>query len=281
MNLQQLFLLLALAIPYITWGQTEPPAYGAKAISLGNAYVGVKGDFWSLYHNPAGIGGIQHPTAGLYFEKRYLLEEFNSGGLGFVYPFADRQAVGLQAQSFNVGTYNETKVGLSYGIAIFERLSVGAQVNYKSFSIESFGNANAVYVDVGLNLSITPELTMGVTAANVNRVKLEAQNLQEDLSTRLTAGLAYRPTDKVLFVADLQKEVDHELSFRGGIEYAINDILLARMGMSNEPLTWNAGFGLVFDAILLDAAVGFHEQLGYTPYVSLSYAFGKNRVPQS
>ncbi len=270
-------LLPILLLPALLVAQSEPPAYGARAVGLGNAFVGVKGEFWSLFHNPAGIGGIEHPEGGVFFEQRYLLSEINNGGLGFVYPFADRQAAGLQIYSVNVSTYSENRVGLSYGIEIFEKLSLGAQINYKSFQIEEFGSANAFFIDIGMNIQITPDLTLGFTGSNVNRVRLEAQTLREDLATRITAGMAYRPTDKVMFVADIQKEVDRNVSFRGGVEYFISDIIVARLGMSNEPLTLNGGFGLVYNRFRLDATLAFHERLGYTPHISLSYQMGKQQ----
>jgi len=273
------YLILILLIPLSLFAQTEPPAYGARAVGLGNAFVGVRGDFWSLFHNPAGIGGIEAPAGGLFFEQRYLLSEINNGGMGFVYPFADRQAAGVQIYSLNVSTYSEVRAGLTYGIALFEKLSLGAQVNYKSFQIEEFGNADAFFVDVGLNVQITDDLSLGFTGTNVNRVRLQAQTLREDLATRILAGLAYRPTEKVMFVADLQKEVDRDVSFRGGVEYWINDYLIASIGMSNEPLTLNGGFGVAFKQFFLDATLAFHERLGYTPYISLSYVFSK-KEPQ-
>ncbi len=276
MNSLKYYFILTLFIPLSLTAQTEPLAYGARAVGLGNAFVGVRGEFWSLFHNPAGIGGIETPAGGLFFEQRYLLSEINNGGMGFVYPFADRQAAGLQIYSLNVSTYSEIRAGLTYGIAFFEKLSLGAQVNYKSFQIEEFGNTSAFFVDVGLNVQVTDDLSLGFTGTNVNRVQLKAQTLREDLATRISAGLAYRPTSKVMFVADLQKEVDRNVSFRGGVEYWINDYLIARIGMSNEPLTLNGGFGIAFKQFFLDAALAFHESLGYTPYISLSYVFSKN-----
>ena len=74
-------------------------------------------------------------------------------------------------------------------------------------------------------------------------------------------------------MADVQKDIDHPVSFRGGFEYTIIEGLYARMGVSTEPLTINGGLGLKYKKIKLDATFGFHERLGYTPHVSMSYEF--------
>ena len=283
--MQRLFHVLQLSLAGVlllcqgSFAQTDPPSFGARAAGMGHAFVGVSGEFWSLYHNPAGIATLEHGAAGLFFEQRFLLSELNFGSAGVALPIFDKQAIGLQLNSFGFSAYQENRMALSYGIAPFEQFSIGARINYNLFSIEELGDANAFFVDVGIQAAITPQLTLGVSTTNVNRVRLKTQTLQEDLPTRFTAGLAYRPTDKVMFVADLQKDVNREVSFRGGVEYAVLPSLYARIGMGNEPLTWSAGIGAVFGQFSLDGSLTHTERLGYTPTMSLSYAFAKKASP--
>ncbi len=257
---------------------TDPLSFGARAAALGHAFAGVDGEFWSLYHNPAGIAHVSDLAAGVYFEQRFLLSELNFGSAGLVVPIFDKQAVGLQINSFGFSAYQENRIALSYGIAAFENFSVGARINYNLFSIEDLGDANAFFVDVGLMTRITPELTLGISATNVNRVRIKTQTLQEDLPTRVTAGLAYRPTQKVMLVADIQKEVDQEVSFRGGVEYSVLPSVIARVGVGNEPLTWAAGFGILFGPMAMDVSLAHTERLGYTPTLSLSYDLGQTKT---
>lgn len=268
-----LAMLLGMARPSLAL--TDPPSFGARAAALGHAFVGVDGEFWSLYHNPAGMAHVSDISAGIFFEQRFLVSELNFGSAGLIVPIFDKQALGLQINSFGFSAYQENRISLSYGIAAFENFSVGARINYNLFSVEDLGDANAFFVDVGLMTRITPELTLGVSATNVNRVRVKTQTLQEDLPTRITAGLAYRPTEKVMLVADIQKEVDQEVSFRGGVEYAVLPSLYARIGMGNEPLTWSAGFGVLFGPLSMDVSLAHTERLGYTPTLSLSYDLGQ------
>lgn len=259
----------------------DPPlSIGAKSAALGHAYVGVRGDFWSLFHNPSGIAGLQSPSFGLHVERRFQLKELTYAAAGLALPFTDQQAVGIQFSTFGFSAYRETQVAGTYAISLFERFSLGAKVNYAGISIQDYGNSSAIFVDVGINTALSNELSVGISAYNVNRARIKTTTLEEDLPTQLSVGIAYKPSDKVLFVADVQKVIDQPESFRGGIEYQLVDILAIRLGVSSEPLTWNTGIELALNNLALDVTFGYHERLGFTPYLSLGYTLG-NRITRS
>lgn len=270
-----LFFLLLLPSSAFAGLDPQPPT-GARTISLGNAYVGVRSDFWSLFHNPASISGIGQLEAGAYLTRRFNLKELTYGSAGVVLPFREQHTAGLSFSSFGFDAYRESRLGLTYATNVLDIFSIGAQLNYASVNIANYGSAAAFYVDIGVNTALSEELSIGFSAANVNRAKILTETGEEDIPTLFTAGLAYQPSEKVLIVADVQKDVDHEVSFRGGVEYALIPILKARIGMSNQPLTWNAGFGLALKNFDLDFAFGYHEQLRYSPHISLHYRFGGN-----
>lgn len=276
----QKFFLIGLLwglIPNGLWAGVDPaPATGARAISLGRAYVGVGGDFWSLYHNPAGIAGISQMQVGAFFEQRFFLQELTYGGAGFVAPFAEQQAFGLSISSFGFSSYRENLASLSYGIRVFEKVSFGASVHFANIAITDYGSGMALFANVGLRYEINEQLSLGVSAYNVNRARLRTQTGEDYIPTQLTAGIAYQPSEKVMIVADVQKDIDHPISFRGGIEYALLPSLKIRTGVSTEPLTYNIGFGLEYQRVQLDVAFGVHEQLGLSPFLSLAYPIGKS-----
>lgn len=273
-----LLFLLLLPCPAFAGLDPQPPT-GARTISLGNAYVGMRSDFWALFHNPAGISGLGQIEGGAYLTRRFNLKELTYGSAGVVLPFREHHTAGLAFTSFGFEAYQETRLGLTYATTVLDIFSIGAQLNYASINIANYGSSAAFYVDIGVNTMLSDELSLGFSAANVNRARIMTETGEEDIPTLFTAGLAYQPSEKVLLVADVQKDVDHAVSFRGGVEYAIIPALKARLGMSNQPLTWNAGFGLALKNLDIDFAFGYHEQLRYSPHISLHYRFGGN--PQS
>lgn len=269
-----LWMGVGLLVPGLAWAGIEPsPATGARAISLGHAYVGVWGDYWSLYHNPAGIAGVESVQLGAYVERRFNLRELTYGSAGAVLPIFSRQAVGLDVSSFGFDAYRENRVGASYAINVLEVLSLGVKLNYSNLNIAQYGSTSAFSLDVGLNTALTDQLSVGFHAYNISQSRIVGESFEEDMPTVFTAGVAYQPSEKVLVVVDVQKDVDHPTSFRGGVEYAFAPSLAARVGVSTEPLTWNLGLGLSLKQLQLDAAFGYHERLGYTPHISMSFAF--------
>jgi len=274
MRLYFLFVFSFLFVYQSQAANDPPPAVGARAVGLGHAYQGIRGDYWSLYHNPAGISGVKKISAGAYVVRRFNVKELTSGSAGLVLPFLEGDhTLGLDFTTFGFSAYRENRIGLTYATTLMEKVSIGVKLNYANLAIPTYGSESSLYVDVGVNTQISSQLSLGFTATNVNRAKLGQDPAAEALPTVVTAGLAYQPSDRVMLVADVQKDVDHPLSVRGGIEYYLNDFVIARVGVSNEPVSWQAGLGLVKDAMQIDFAFGYTDRLGYSPHISLSYAF--------
>jgi hypothetical protein len=269
--------LSLISFPAFAGGEQQP--IGARRLSLGNAYTAVKGDYWAMYANPAGLVGMKEMKAGVFVERRFLLNQLNHGAAGFAMPFKERHAAGIQFSGFGFGDYSDANVALAYAGQVIEQLSLGVRVNYKRTSIANYGAQGALVIDAGLNALLAKGLTVGFSVSNTNQARLkkdiDEQIPDEQIPTTLDFGLAYQASDKVLVVLDLQKQVNFAYSFRGGVEYAILPILTARVGVSTAPVTMNAGLGLKIKQLELDISNSYHELIGYTPALSLSYKFGK------
>jgi len=260
----------------VSFAGNDPFPVGARTLSLGGAYSGVRGDFWSLFNNPAGISGMSHGEVGVYVERRFMLKELTYGSAGFAMPFKDIHAAGIEVGTFGFDSYRETRIGLNYAATIMDVVSLGAKVNYAILSIEGFGSTSAVYVDVGVNTQVSKTVSLGFSALNVNRAKLVTSGEVEDrIPTVLTAGVAYKPSDKVLLLVDVQKDIAHPVTFMGGVEYEFIDGFMARVGGSAKPRMISGGLGMNLKGIKFDFAATYHQQLGFTPHIGLSYNFGK------
>jgi hypothetical protein len=272
-NLSVLCLLLFFQNTF-AGGESNP--VGGRRISLGNAYTGVRGDFWALYANPAGLSGMKDMQAGLFIERRFLVQQLNFGTAAFAMPFKTRHVAGIDFGGFGFGGYTESKVALSYAASVLDNLSLGVKMHYLRTSIPTYGNAGALIIDAGVNAEIAKGLSFGFSGHNLNQARLSTQTIEkEQLPSTLALGLAYQASDKVLIVADIERQVNFPYSFRGGVEYAILPILKARIGAATAPVMFNAGLGLNIKGLEVDWANSFHEYLGYTPSLSLGYRFGK------
>ena len=267
-------ILLSINFP-LRAGIDPPPAVGARAISLGRAYVGISGDLWSIFHNPAAISGMPHFSVGAYAERRFLLKELTYSSVAAVMPFEQNQAVGFTASSFGFDLYRESQMGLTYAIQLMDIISIGTQINYANIHIRDYGASSVLMVQLGIHTKINKQLSLGLGAYNVNQANLQTQGVEESIPTLLSAGLAYAPSKKVLILAELQKDVDHPVSYRGGLEYEITPSMQARMGVSTEPLTLNMGVGFSWKQFKLDLAASYTAQLGYSPHLSFTYQAGR------
>ena len=266
-------LLTLLSFPNLLAGQ-DPLPPGARAAGLGFAYTGVKGDFWGLFHNPAGLAGLPQMQAAVTLEQRYLLPELAYAGAGFALPFTSNQTAGLRVATFGFDAYRESRAGLSYAIEVLERIRMGVTAEYAGLAIAGYGSESVFLLHPGLQVEVTEQLNFGFRAYNVTRAQLPLRTGDEPLPSLVAAGLAFQPSEKVLLVADLVKDEAHPLSFRGGVEYQFVPALCARAGFSTEPLQFTGGLGLHFQQFRFDFSSSYTDRLGYTPYLALGYSFG-------
>lgn len=250
---------------------------GARRTALGGAFTGVYGDLWALWTNPAGIAGMQGPAAGVYFERRYLLPDLNNGAAGAVLPFKGNHFAGIDFNAYGISQYyNESRIGLTYATDIIERLRFGVKFNYAQTSILNYGSASTFFIDAGIQADVTQKISVGARIYNANRSRLD-KDLGEDIPTILSVGVAWSPSDKLMLVSDIEKHFDFPLSWRGGIEYRFLPRFCARAGMSTQPATVNGGLGLILEKFQVDITSSWHQQLGFTPGMSLSWKFGKKK----
>jgi long-subunit fatty acid transport protein len=200
-----------------------------------------------------------------------MMKELTFGNFSAVMPFKKNHAIGLEAGSFGFSGYRETRFSAAYAYNFQDILSLGTKFNFISSNIEGVGSVSTFALDLGVNARISKTMTFGFSGTNVNFAKLKRLSTQTTIPTVLTAGIAYTPSDKILIVADVQKDIAYPVSIRGGMEYKVNQLLRLRAGVSTAPIIMNAGVGIEWKGLNVDFSNSIHEKLGYTPAFSLSY----------
>lgn len=259
-----------------TLAGNDPPASGARSAALGGAYTAVSGDVWTQFFNPSGIAGIKSAQVGVFGEQRYLLNALNTAGFAACLPLGDKQAIGLTARTFGYSAYRDNFVGLQYARVFYEHFRLGVSLNAANTTIEGYGSATTFTADIGLGLSVSKKVNIGARVYNANQAKL-GESIRTAIPTVISGGVAYNPSEKVLLTADVSKHLDYPVSFRGGMEYRFVKVFAARAGISTQPLTFNAGFGLQFAGLSIDFSNGWHERLGYTPTFGLGWKFNQDK----
>jgi hypothetical protein len=262
-------LFLLFILPAALWAGQDNSHYGGRSAGMGHASVSLF-DVWSTHHNQAGLGWLTNPSAGVFFQNRNLLKEFNYMGFAYAHPLKTG-TIGASFTNFGSTLYGESKFGVSYGMKFSEFISGGVAINYHNTRIAyEYGNHSGVTAELGLQAYLNDDFMLAAHLFNPTRSKLNDYN-DERIPTIIRLGLSYSFSDKVLTVLEAQKDLLHSPTFKAGIEYNPNDMLFLRAGIGTTPSLASFGVGLKLDQMKLDIAASYHTTLGFWPELSFQY----------
>jgi hypothetical protein len=245
---------------------------GARAAGMGYASSCLQ-DEWSLFNNAAGLSNLKKTVFATSYEAKPSLQganrmaflvtaptPFGSGALG-VFRFGD-------------DLYHEQKLSLGFsnrlGLA-----SLGASLNYLQFQALGFGTKSLFTINLGGIATISPSFFIGAHIQNVNQPLLSDSN-QERLSTSLTLGVAYTPTEKIWLTSEIQKQLEVSPTYKVGMEYRPEKKFVARTGINLNPNKLFFGIGLLSTRLTIDYAYEYSMTgLGSCHQASLVYPFKK------
>lgn len=248
---------------------------GSRAAALSYSVTSLT-DGWSLFHNQAGLGYQEHAWIGVHHENRFITSELNFSALGGIVPVKSG-ALGLSIKRLGFSEFNQTKVGLAYGMKLAPTLSAGIQLNaHHLYFAGEYGSTTAFSAEGGIIYTPANNFSVGVHVINPTRSRLYDE---ERIPTLLNLGLSYQLSEVLMVSAGAEKNLDADFSFKAGIEFVPINSFYLRAGMASNPSLLSFGLGYKISAIQIDMAFTRHEYLGYTPHFSLAYTFGdKSKV---
>lgn len=238
---------------------------GLGAYSLNNA------DVFSFTANQASLAQLKNASAGVFAEKRFLLNELNNYTAAVGVPTQSGN-VGLKAGYYGFSDYNETQVGLAYARKLGHKIDIGAQFNYNGISMAGYGNEAAVTFEIGTVLHLTEKLHAGAHFNNPVGGEFGKEQ-DEKLASVYTFGIGYEASEKFFVSTEIMKEEDQAVNVNLGLQYKFLSTLLARAGMSTNTSTAWLGIGLTLKSFRIDVTTAYHPQLGITPGVLLLFNF--------
>jgi len=245
-----------------------PTVAGARGLAMGDASVTFR-DINSAFSNQAGLAFLDGTSFTAFGEQRFLLAEIGSYSAALAYP-TNSGTFGLAINYFGYENYNEQKIGLAYARKLSEGVAIGAQVDYLGTRIPEYGSAGKVTFEVGVQANLLENFIVGAHIFSPIRTQLTDDEI-DIIPTQLNVGVAYLPTEKVMLIAELEKDFDYIASFKGGIEYQLVDELSLRVGLGTNPTQNGFGFGIHLGKLDIDVAASYHQLLGFTPGASVTY----------
>lgn len=271
-RLQFLLVLLLSGVASTVIAQNGlPQNAGARGAAMANAALTFT-DINSIFVNQAGLGYLEKPAITVYGERRFLFAEgLNSFLLGGALPTEKLGTFGLSVHYFGYGAYNEQKIGLAYAKKLFKRFSIGAQFNYLATRIDQYGTAHNLTFELGILSKVTKHFHLAAHVFSPVRLRLPNGDY---IPSMFKVGAAYLPSKQLRLTAEVEKDLERPLNGRFGLEYRPIQVLYVRAGVSTTPVVASFGLGLHLRALRIDVATNYHQVLGFTPALSVTYVVG-------
>jgi len=257
-------------LPFYSQSQSRTILSGGRTAAMAGAGVNLK-DVFSVTNNISGIAGLKQITVGAYAQNRFNLKALSTVTLQAVYPLAKAGVAGLEFSRFGDKLYNEQQIGLGFAHQL-GTVSLGLKATLWQVHLEELGSKRTIAFSFGGQSEIIPHLIVGADIFNLNQAKL-ATYQDERLPTYITAGLTYKPSQKLLLSLQTDKSLDAAADFKAGLEYFIVEKVAFRTGVSSATQSATGGFGFKARAFQLDYALGGHAVLGISNHLSVSYQF--------
>ena len=243
---------------------------GSRSHALGNASVAID-DIWAYHHNPANLVSVKKLGLGLSYENRFLLKELQSQGFVVALPLK-AGVISFGLQSFGFKNFRTNRLGVGYSMKLAEFLSCGVQLNYHQVRLtDAYGRKDALTAELGLRANITDNWKVAFSIFNLTRTKISEFG-EDRLTTLMRLGTQYTFSEKVMLVAELEKNIEFPVRFKTGIEYSPIRKLFLRGGFATQPIEISAGLGYRFkEQFQLDLGSAYHQILGWSPNFSFTY----------
>ena len=264
--------LLAAGITPLKAANDNYPA-GARSAAMGSVSV-MCPDFWSVFHNQAGLGFYPHFSFGFHHENRFVVPEYNLHAVSMTIP-TGTGTFGLSYSYFGYPRYHEGKFGLALGKSFHERLAVGLQIDYlNTFIDDDLGNSGTVAIEAGILAEPIDNLMLGFHVYNPTGSRI-AKMKDERIPVILRMGIGYKFGERLFVGLETEKDLDFgKPVFKSGLEYRLVEYVYARAGIRvQEYVRHSFGLGFRMYNFRTDVAFSYHQIIGYTPYFSLHHMF--------
>lgn len=243
-------------------------AGGAHFLGYARAGVTIEG-LESVYFNQAGISDIQDWAIDASYERRFNIE-----GLDFLSLAAAKKTSwgtwAASVTSFGITEYSEQKFGMAYARRLHPFLSIGGQLNYLRYNLESQGSRHIFSFEAGMILRLHKSLKIGTHVFSPGIVEVAEDT---DLPTRLRTGISYHPSEKVFLLLEADKSLQRQTEFKIALGYAVWQHMHIRLGVNPTLSLYSIGFQISLqDRLKMSGAAGIQNGLGHSPAISLQYA---------
>jgi hypothetical protein len=218
--------------------------------------------------NPAQLSQPQKIQLLAWSAIPYGLTDWRSGGAQANFRINDKSGAGIDLVHSGIEGYSEQRIQGHYGRRLGAKFALGGTLQAMRVSANEYGNQQAISFSVGVLAQPLKKVYIGAVVYNPIPQRLgDAQ-----LASGLRIGAAWQPSELFTVVADVDKDIERRAIVRAGVEYRPTTTVFLRAGTRTGASRMTFGGGFRFkNGIALDFGSEWHNQLGFTPSVMLSW----------
>jgi len=261
MNARLLLLVFLLILPKITKPQSVSTLMGARSNGLGHTSAALC-DEWSFFNNIGGLAKVKDLSVDVAYAVNPSLPGSDRMAFSMISPI-HLGVAGLGFFRFGDEVYNEQILSAGYSNQ-FGLASLGLRFNYIQYRAEGFGTKSALSINFGGLAEISDRLLIGAYITNLNQPKLSS-DVEENLPVIMAVGLNFHPEENLNLLIELEKDIEHEATLKGGLEYEFYKKFDFRIGFNLQPNALFGGLGFHSHRLKIDYALHF------TPYIQTQF----------
>jgi hypothetical protein len=244
-----------------------PIAVNVKSMSLASSIVS-RTDHWALFGNPSLLTFKEKTSIGLFNSTKFGISDLNS--TGFASNFKTKQGhFGLAFSHYGIKEFNRQNIVAGFGRK-FGGLTIGASGSYILINMAN-STTKSLMLNLGLTYSFTDDFLMSFSGVNINRAILK-DNSEERLESIYALGARLKLSKEVSMYPEVEYQFDLERTIvKIGLEYKLNESISFLSGIATEGDVFNLGGMYSKDKWQSGLAFSYHQYLGFTPSVSVSY----------
>jgi hypothetical protein len=274
--MRKLLLFFFILLPILVSANFIGMNHGARAMSMGNAYIALADEPTAIFFNPAGIAKTENFYLKASHENLYGVSDLYSNMLAIIAPFQyTRAGLGI-TQVALLDEYSETVLYLS-AASVIRPMGVpiyfGSSLKYEQVLARYINLRYTANLDLnaGIIVEAGEDIALAFTADNILTPEFKLWSEGDKLLTEYKTGVCYNWRKSVNFLADYVWNDDDSYWNLGG-EMWFYDVFAARLGMNDDKLT--TGFGIKHRYFTIDGALLSHTSLGSTYRISVGVKLG-------
>lgn len=263
-------ILLLLGCIAAIHGQAQSAHTSLSAFCIGSgAYGKDSNSLFAVRINPAAVSNIKTSVVGIWAEQKWAMPGVNQF-TGIVAFSSHSGGWALQADYLGFFGFNQSRIGLSYGRSLGEKMDVGTTFHVSGLKIPGYVHTAAISFDAGISFHFSKKLHGGMCVQSPVQVNIR-KHAESSPDVLFRTGLVYDVSEQFFLSAEVIKHAEITSAIQIAASYRPVRELLIRTGLNIQDALFFVGAGIEHRSMIVQLMITRHPQLGIAPSLVLQF----------